>query len=484
MKRNLLLVAAMLMCATLGAKIRLPEIMQGNMVLQQNTNACIWGWAEPGKTVSLSASWIEEPFTCKADKESGYWEFFVPTKAGSYDTYSLSVSEKGDSETVLIDNVVFGEVWFTSGQSNMEMPMNGFTGCPVEDSDYYIAEAVKYPNIRYVTVPKARTKAGISVKEETYGKWQLNCPANVQWFSATAYFFARRMSDALQVPIGIINCAWGGSRVEGWLPEDVVKGYGGWPMDEGFFHEQSEERETWEYRTPVVMYNDMFHPLRHYTIKGILWYQGEGNVGHEDTYPDRLAEMVRIWREEFNQGELPFYLAELAPWLYGDGEEGISGALFRECQLKASQTIPNSGMICTNDLAYDHEKTQIHPRQKRQVGERFANLVLNKTYGKTEYACNYPQYVSHEVTDDGKIKLQLTEEQYGYSPWMYIKGFEVAGEDGVFHPAVAEWIWGALYVWSDDVPAPVHVRYGFKNFLPGNLTGHRGLPVIPFRSDK
>lgn len=482
MKRIFVITAAVLLTAvSVNAKIRLPEIMQGNMVLQQNTDACIWGWADPGKTVLLSADWCEGTFSVKADKKSGYWEIFVPTGAGSYDSHSISISQKGEEEGIEVENIVFGEVWFTSGQSNMEMQLNGFGGCPVEDSDYYIAEAVKYPGIRYVTVPKA---ANLEVQEETKGKWQVNCPANAQWFSATAYFFARRMSDALQVPIGIINCSWGGTYVEGWIPEETVRSYGEWPMSEGFFRDQSQEPEWWDYRSPVVMYNAMFHPLRHYTIKGILWYQGEANVGRHESYPSHLKDMVSIWREEFNQGELPFYLVELAPWLYGDGEEGISGALFRECQLLASQIIPNSGMVCTNDLVYEHEKTQIHPRKKREVGERLASMALNKTYGKTEYVCNYPQYASHEVLGDGRIRVYLTEEGNGYSPWMDIKGFEVAGEDGVFHSAVAEWIWGGLYVWSDEVPSPLHVRYGFKNFLPGNLTGHRGLPVIPFRSDK
>lgn len=479
MKKSILFVAAMLLCATLGAEIRLPEILQGDMVLQQNSEACIWGWAEPGKKVQVTASWCTDTFTAKADKKDGYWEVFIPTKDGGRDTYSISIEENGSGHRVEVKNIVFGEVWFASGQSNMEMSMNGYPWCPVEDSDFYITEAVKYPDIRYVTIPKA---ASLEAQEEVGGKWQVNGPANAQWFSATAYFFARRMSDALQVPIGIINCSWGGTRVECWIPEDVVRSYNDWGLEE-YFRDQSNDEGGWQSCTPIVMYNGMFHPLRHYTVKGIIWYQGEGNVGGHDSYPHHLKDMVTIWRNEFNQGDIPFYFVEIAPWTYGDGEDGISGALLRESQLYASQIIPNSGMICTNDLVYDYEKTQIHPCRKREVGERLASMALNKTYGEDGYNCNYPQYLGHEVAD-GRIIVTLSEDQYGYSPWSGLKGFEVAGEDGVFHTATAEFVNGRLNVWSDEVPAPVHVRYGFRNFLPGNLQGLRGLPLIPFRSDK
>lgn len=243
-----------------------------------------------------------------------------------------------------------------------------------------------------------------------------------------------------------------------------------------------EQGQEWNYLTPIAMYNGMLHPLRHYTIKGFLWYQGESNVGKHDTYTERLKTMVDRWRKDFSQGELPFYIVEIAPYDYG---EGISGALLREAQFRAASTLANSGIVCTNDLVYPFEKPQIHPCQKREVGNRLAYLALNKTYGYQSIAADYPTYRSMDIHGD-TAEITFDHASDGFSPWSGIEGFEIAGADQVFYPATATLDTNkkTILVKSDKVKEPVAVRYCFRNFQTGNLKNHRGMPVIPFRTDQ
>ena len=283
----------------------------------------------------------------------------------------------------------------------------------------------------------------------------------------------------LRVPVGIISCAWGGSRVEGRLTSEVEEG----PREVDIKKEikKPEKGNEWDYYTPTVMYNGMLKPLQRYTIRGFLWYQGESNVGKEKTYVERLRIMAELWRKEWGKGELPFYLVEIAPY---DNGEGISGALLREAQFQASSLIPNSGMVCTNDLVYAYEKSQIHPCQKEEVGKRLAYLALNKTYQYGSIACEYPSYWNMSIQSD-TVELIFHHADEGLSPWKDIKGFEIAGADKVFYPAVAVLVpeKKTIRVHSDKVKHPVAVRYCFHNFQPGNLKNHRGMPVIPFRTD-
>ena len=229
------------------------------------------------------------------------------------------------------------------------------------------------------------------------------------------------------------------------------------------------------------MYNGMYYPIRNYTVRGFIWYQGEANVGKHDTYPERFRTLVNIWRE--NQGcESPVYLAELAPWLYGG--DGTSGARFREMQHNLAKQIPGCGVICTNDLVYPDEDTQIHPRNKKDVGERLAYLALNQTYKQDGVECRYPEYKSFKVEGD-TVEVFFDNAEDGLSPWKGLEGFEVAGEDKVFHKAEA-WVHTgnkSVYVRSSEVAAPVAVRYCFRDFQIGNLRSGRDLPVMPFRTD-
>lgn len=457
--------------AAVFAKPILPEILSDNMVLQQNAKVNIWGKSAPGKTVAVRPSWTSEVTKVKADAK-GNWIASISTPSAGFTPYSLSVS---DGEEVVLNNVLIGEVWLASGQSNMEMPLNGFWNNPVLKANETIAMAGQNKGIRFVTIPKTEA---MEPQETVKGMWQECTPENTPGFSATAYYFAQTLYRALHVPVGIIVSSWGGSRVECWTSREILETYPDVDLSEKAINELPSSAR------PMVMYNAMIRPLIHYTVKGFIWYQGESNVGSHDVYAERLANMVNLWRKDWRLGDLPFYYVEIAPFIYGDGETGTSGALLREAQFKAQFLIPNSGMISTNDLVEDYEKTNIHPRNKIDVGKRLAFMALSQTYGHAGVADHGPEYKSMEIKG-GKIFLSFNHAENGFSRTVGINGFEIAGNDRIFHPAKVEVDLNnrILIVSNENIPNPVSVRYCFKNFQIGNLYNTRELPVVPFRTD-
>lgn len=456
---------------SIGAKVLLPEILSDNMVLQQNAKVNLWGKSDPGKTIEIRPSWTSEITKVKVDPK-GNWKVSVVTPSASFTPYSISIS---DGEKVMLNNILVGEVWFASGQSNMEMPLNGFWNNPVLKANETIAMAGQNEGIRFVTIPKT---AAMEPQETVKGMWQECTPENAPGFSATAYYFALTLYRALHVPVGIIVSSWGGSRVESWTSREILETYPDVDLSEKAINSLNPMFR------PMLMYNGMIHPLIHYTIRGFIWYQGEANVGKHDVYAERLANMVDLWRKDWGQSSLPFYYVEIAPWIYGDGETGTSGALLREAQFKAQSLIPNSGMISTNDLVEDYEKNNIHPRNKIDVGKRLAFMALSQTYGHTGVAGHGPEYKSMEIKD-GKIHLSFDHAENGFSRTVGINGFEIAGDDRIFHPAKVEVDVNnrILIVSNENIPNPIAVRYCFKNFQIGNLYNTRELPVVPFRTD-
>lgn len=457
----------------LEAKVELPDIMSSNAVLQQNSEARLWGWAKPGKDVTVTTSWDGKQYIVTPDKKTGRWEVKVATPGASFTPYDIVFDDGEGIEK--IDNILIGEVWFCSGQSNMEMPLRGFGIQPIEGASQAIAYSGKYPGIRMANVPK---RASYTPQEKVEGKWKVSSPENAGEFSALAYFFAQSLTDMLNVPVGIINCAYGGSKVEGWMPKWKLDTYPGWDMD-------AEEKDPGinEYERIGVMYNAMLKPVQPYTIKGFLWNQGESNVGRHNEYPQHQKDMVEIWREEWGQGELPFYFVELPGWKYGDGE-GTSAALFRECQHKAAEITPNSGIVSTTDLVYPYELEDIHARKKKEIGERLAFMAADRTYGIKGVPSQYPAFKEVELAGD-KAVLTFSDPYNGLNPNMELPGFEVAGEDRVFYPATATEDWNTFKVTvsSDKVKDIKSVRYCFKNFAIGQLKNMLGLPLIPFRTD-
>ncbi|MDE6110184.1 MAG: sialate O-acetylesterase, partial [Muribaculaceae bacterium] len=281
----------------------------------------------------------------------------------------------------------------------------------------------------------------------------------------------------LDVPVGIVNCSYGGSRVESWTPRDMLEGYSDVSLD------PADMEAMTDYLRPMLMYNAMFRPIERYTYKGIIWYQGCSNVGQHENYPVRLAAMVERWREEMGLGEIPFYYVEIAPYDYESGDYA-SGARLREAQFKAQALIPNSGMVSTNDLAEPFELHNIHPRRKAPVGQRLSYMALNRTYGHDNVCDSGPEYAGWKAKGR-EAWVAFKNLPMGICRNYMLEGFELAGPDRVFHPATGwlHWQTNEVVLTADGVDEPVAVRYGFGDFKPGTLIGGNEQPAVPFRTD-
>lgn len=476
MKINFRTIAAMVIAAASleSAALTLPDIINRNMVLQQNSEASLWGWAKPKSKVAVTTGWNGKSYTATAGKD-GRWDVKVATPAASYDVQNVTVT--GDGTTVTLDNVLIGEVWFASGQSNMEMPLRGFWVAPVEGANKAIAESGKYKHaIRFATVPKAKA---LTPQTTVGGPWVECVPENAPEFSAVGYFFARELNNILDVPVGIINCSWGGSKVEGWLPAEILKTYSDVDLA------NAADPDYQEYSKPMIMYNGMLYPLAGYTVHGFLWNQGESNVGAHADYPERFGTMVNHWRDLWGQGNLPIYCVEVPPHYYGD-DNGTWGALLREAQHKAVKAIPNAGIVPTPDLVTPGTSYQIHPGKKLEIGERLAYMAATRDYGVKGIEAEAPEFESVDF-DGNSAVLHFSNASDGFMPDRNIPGFEVAGADHVFYPAQADVLCSngcnAIKVTSDKVKDIKSVRFGFKNWQPTYVYSMRELPLVPFRTD-
>lgn len=471
--RYILSLTVIAVSAASHAEIRLPDIVGDRMVLQQLTDARLWGWSNPGESVTVTPDW-GAPTTVKAD-DSGLWEAAVATPAADYTPRTITISDSDSRVTV--SDILIGEVWFCSGQSNMEMPVKGYPGQPIEGALEAIATAGTRPGVRMANIARCRS---YEPQQTVEGNWLESTPANVANFSALGYFFACRLNEILGVPVGIINSSYGGSKVEGWIPR--------WKLDEYPEFDVEKEMNTPDsilsnWSRANVMYNAMLHPLTRYTIKGFAWNQGESNVGRHNVYHHHLADMVRIWRDEWGLGDIPFYSVELPAWYYND-PDGTSAALLRESQHKSAEIIPNSRVVSTVDLIYPREYYDIHGSRKREIGDRLAYTALNLTYGIKGIPCDFPAYKSMTV-DGNEAELEFYNSGVGLTPNRDMQGFEAAGADGVFHPATAGQGRNAstIRVKCDSVDRIEHVRYCFKNFAIGEVRSNLGLPLVPFRTD-
>ena len=471
--RKVIFLLLLLCTASLQAKVRLPHVIGDNMVLQQNTQARLWGWAKPGKSVKVSVSWSDITYSAKAGKD-GKWLVSVATPAASYTPLSITFD---DGEATTLHGVLSGEVWVCAGQSNMEMPVRGFGNCPVEGYNQAVTDAVHSKGIHYVKIPSVMSMTPL---EDAQCEWRECNPFTVGEASAVGYFFARVMNRTLDVPVGLVMANKGGTRVESWLTRENLQRHTTETLDSL----EMVKRFSWDYHRPLLWGNGTFNPILNYTVKGILYYQGCSNVGDPgNQYSERLALLASQWREQFGLGEIPFYFVQIAPYYYDDDVNGVSGALLREQQQRAASLIPNSALVCTNDLAYPWETQQIHPCQKQPVGERLAYIALNKTYGMHTLMCESPSFKELTISND-TCYVRLQNDYDGISRYEDIQGFEVAGADKVFHPAKAYYYWTkGIIITCDEVKQPVAVRYCFRNFQLGNVANQAGLPLFPFRTD-
>ncbi len=465
----LLLLFVLVLPEKMEAKLRLPAFISNNMVLQQQQETKIWGWSESGNSVKLKASWDNKQYATKANSE-GYWElkFNTPEAGGPY-TILLD-----DGEELLLENVLIGELWFCSGQSNMEMPMKGYPAQGIEGGLQDLMHS-KDDQLRLFTVKRA---ALASRANDVQGHWQEASPGTVADFSATAYYFGRYLRELLGVPVGLINSSLGGSFIEAWMSAESLEGLSDLPIP------RTQEEVRSSTHTATALYNGMVHPFLGMNIKGCIWYQGESNTGRPESYKDLLTQMVSTWRKDWGIGDFPFYYCQIAPYDYAlitpQGEQAVNAALLREAQAQAEDLIPNCGMAVLMDAGLISD---IHPRKKRQAGERLALLALVDSYGLESPEHRSPRYSACEQRDSMLI-LSFDRAGLGLDRTRgSLKHFWIAGQDKVFYPAQAKINRDKIQLWSASVPKPVAARYAFDNISEGDLFGVNGQAVSSFRTD-
>ena len=472
MKRILLVAALALACLSVHAKLALRQPCSDGMVLQQNSTATVWGFATPGAAVTVTTSWDGRSYRVRSGSD-GIWRAGVQTPAASYRSYELRVS--GDGGSLTIRDVLVGEVWLAGGQSNMEMNFLGKINAPVEHALEVISAPPARDRVRIFVAPKKHSETPL---DEVAGSWLYSDPADRPQMAAVPYFFAEKLNAVLDVPVGVVSCPFGGSRVEGWLPREELEKY----PDVDLSPEGLAARNLW--LRPMIMYNAMLYPMAGWTIKGILYYQGCSNVGEEATYADRLVRMVEIWRGLFNDpdAQLPFYEVEIAPYVYGEEQRGHA-ALLRAAQHEAARRIPNAAIVVTNDLVSDYERDNIHPARKRPIGDRLACLALNRQYGYSSIPCESPRALRayHAEGTEG-ILVECSCAEWGLSRTHGIQGLEVCGGDGRFLPVQDVQFDSrtrTIHISHPEVADIVEVRYGWGDFVPGNLADIF-LPFAPF----
>lgn len=446
----------LLMNMAASAKVILPAVIDNNMVLQQKTNAALWGKARPAAKVKITTSWNGRSYTAQAGSDS-LWHVSVSTPSAG-GPFSITFD---DGEKLVLKNILIGEVWVCSGQSNMSMPVKGFRNQPIEGSNDLLMNA-KNPNIRLFQVTRQFSdRAQFDAKVL---RWEEADIESVSEMSAVAYLFARIIQEKLDVPVGIVHTSWGGTRIEAWMSPSALPA-------------SSPAATKLNHNSPAVLFNAMINPIAGFSIKGVLWYQGEANRKNSQAYAQQMQSMVADWRKRWNCGEWPFYYVQIAPFKYDNDK--IS-AYLREAQLQALKLIPNSAMVVTADAG---KELSIHPPDKMTVGKRLAYCALARDYGFSQLPFQGPVYKSMKIHND-TIDLIFDHAQNGlYAGAKDLTLFEVAGEDKVFHAAEAKITATGVRVRSNQVKDPVAVRYAFKDWFTGELFNTEGLPASSFRTD-
>ena len=452
------------------ADVKLPAIVSSNMVLQRNANVSIWGWADAHEKITIKTSWMDEVKILKADAE-GNWRINIQTTASKT---PQTISITSINSNIKLDNILFGEVWLCSGQSNMYQPVKGYNGQPTFGSTKAIVNSIN-PNLRLFSVEKIGSKKPLK-DLEAFTPWQQASPESVAGFSAVGYFFGQQLQEILDVPVGIIHTSWGGSKVEAWMSNEVLSGFQSVDLADRDILKNT-------HGIPTALFNAMIHPLIPFTIKGALWYQGESNRNDPENYKKLFPAMVKDWRNRWAIGDFPFYYVQIAPYAYDDinAFEGYKNSAFiREAQLQCLDLIPNSGIAITLDLgAVDF----IHPPKKKEVADRLLFNALSQTYAFKNIDFAAPFYDSYELKD---ASILLTFKNLGTGLYTFdgLKNFEIAGDDKVFYPATAKIVNGKnIVVSASQVSKPVAVRYAWKNWVEGSLYGTNLLPVSSFRTD-
>ena len=452
------LILSFFLSISLSANIRLPAVIGSHMVLQQRSEVTIWGWCDVDEQIKLKTTWDTTTYTTTGST-SAKWEIKISTPpAGGPFQVTIEGSNK-----IILDDVLIGEVWICSGQSNMEMSMSW--GLPYQDE----AASATDENIRFFNIP--RTTADYP-QDDVRAEWVVCNPEDMKKFSAVAYFFGKSLRENLNVPVGLIEAAWGGTPAEAWTPADAI-------YSNSVVKEAAAKLSPvpWGPVTAAAIYNAMVYPVTKYSIAGATWYQGEANVNAASTYSELLSTLIAAWRKSWRK-DLPFYYVQIAPYAgYGDNS---SSAFLREAQTKTLKT-RNTGMVVITDLV--DNINDIHPKMKKEVGNRLANYALAETYGKKDIVYRSPFYKGMRIEKD-KVWLYFDNADKGLmSKGDVLNEFFIAGNDKNFVPANAKIEKNAVIVWNKNVKTPAAVRFAFRNGAMPNLFSKQGLPVNPFRTD-
>ncbi len=461
----------LILCSVVPAftQLRLPSFISDNMVLQQQTDAPLWGEAKPGTEITLACEWENKQYKILTDAD-GKWQQSVKTpQAGG--PYTITVNDR------IIENVMIGEVWICSGQSNMQFALKD------SDDGFREAASASHPNIRLFY---AARQFGDKPQDDCYGKWQECTPETALTFSAVAYYFGKELNRELgDTPIGLIHTSWGGCTAQAWVKEEILRADSDYDC---YFKLEGEKAYNAapgvvpiNAHSPYRLYNAMLHPFIPFAIKGAIWYQGESNQSLCPDDPKRYEKLfpalIKNWRDDWQQGDFPFYYVQIAPFNWGLSRVC---ALVRDAQRK-SLSVNNTGMAVTMDIGNPYD---IHPRNKKDVGHRLALWALSKDYGKEGIVFSGPLYKSMEV----KGRKAIISFDYTGSGLMAKGGelthFEIAGADQVFYKAIALIEGEKVVVSSDEVKNPAAVRYAFYNTDEPNLFNKEGLPASTFRSDE
>ena len=476
---------------TVAQSFKVAAVLQSNMVIQQNKPLRLWGTAKPGDRIKINTDWADRVVTAVAD-ENGNWlgHIKVPKAIpGDFKPHTIVIIDGNDN--IKLDNLLIGDLWFCVGQSNMDMPVNeerNWTYRGVIDFEKEVA-AANFPNIRLY---RADWQFRINPASDTKGNWRVCAPESVKYFSAVAYFFGRELYQHLNIPIGLVVSAVPGAGTQAFISREVLeqdtmlkrvyldpylKIIGSQKSVDsiGLFPAVTK---------PTLIYNAMIRPMLNLSIKGMIYYQGESNITDKrENYIPLFTAMLNGFRSEFKQGDFPFYYTQIAPNIEGhDDTTAFKAAIFKETQEKFL-AIKNTGMAVTMDVGEQHN---VHPRNKKPVGERLAAIALNKTYH--QHVPYLGPHISKLVVDGNAVTLYFKKETIGSglttNDGKAPQHFFVAGDDHKFYWADAKIMGDNVILTSDKVSKPIAVRYAFTNGAVTNFENKEGLPAVPFRTDE
>jgi sialate O-acetylesterase len=445
------------------ADVSLPSIFSSHMVLQQKMPVKVWGWAEPGEKVTVTLADATAEATA-GDNKKWSVEIACPAVGGPY---ALTVNAKNKIE---LTDVLVGEVWVASGQSNMQWPLSASMNAAEE------IKAANFPNIRLFTV---QNKIAAEPQENCEATPWTPCTSEAATgFSAVAYFFGRKLHQDLNVPVGIINTSWGGTLCEAWTSKPMLESD---PDFKPILERGAEFKPGNNPNQPAVLFNQMINPLIPFSIRGAIWYQGESNRSNAEQYSKLFPAMIHDWRDRWAQGDFPFLFVQLAPWDYDKNNPNTELCELWEAQVKTLKTVSNTGMAVTTDIG---DVKDIHPKNKQEVGRRLALWALAGTYGKKDVACCGPLF-SHALNEGAKLRIYF----HGLTGTLTAKDektlslFQVAGPDGSYVPAKATIEGDTIVVESPSVAKPTMVRFAWDETCEPALVDGTDLPASPFRSD-